>query len=81
MRGGLFPRHYINEKVEHVGFGQGGCDVRPLESASLVVLGVYPRAHGQFRDENVTALGKKNRRLRGDHFYFGVSFHDFLYAG
>ena len=81
MRRGLLAGDYVNEKIEHVRLGQGSGNVRSLQSAPLVILGMDPCPHGQLRDEDVTALGKQDGRFRGYHLHLGVCFHHLLYAG
>lgn len=63
VRSSLLARDYIDEEVEHVRFGEGGGDIRPLQGAALVVLGVDPSAHGQLGDEDIAALGEQDGRL------------------
>lgn len=78
VRRRLFTRDNIDQKVEHVRLGKGRRNVRTLQSAALVVLSMDPRAHGQFGDEDVAALGEQNRCLRGDHLDLRVRFHHLL---
>ena len=77
----LLARHDVDEEVEHVALGERGRDVGALQRAPLVVFGVDPGAHGQLRDEDVAALGEQDGRFGGDHFDFGVGFHDLFDAG
>ncbi|KAI5302725.1 hypothetical protein KEM55_000927 [Ascosphaera atra] len=70
----------VDEEVEHVRLCEGGGDVGALEGAALVVFGVDPGAHGEFRDEDVAALGEENGGFSGDHLYVGVGFHYFFDA-
>ena len=37
-----------------------------------------PGAHGEFCDEDVAAFRKQDGCFGGDHFDFGVGFHDFF---
>ena len=80
MTGGLFSRHDIDQEIEHVGLGQCGCDVGALQCPPLVLLGVDPRSHGEFCNENVTSLGEQDGSFGRNHFDFGVRFHDFFDA-
>ena len=61
--GGVLAGHDVDEEVEHVGLGEGGGDVGALQGAALVVFGVDPRAHGEFGDEDVAALGEEDGRF------------------
>ena len=76
----ILSRYYIDEEVEHVRLAQSGCDVASLQSTTLVLLGVDPRAHGEFGDEGLASLGEDYRRFGGDHLYFRVRLHDLLDA-
>lgn len=79
VRCGFLTRHYVDEEVEHVGFGQSGGNIASLQGTSFVLLCMNPRAHRQLGDENVTAFGKEDRRLCRDHLDFWVGLHDLLY--
>lgn len=76
----LLAWHNVDQKVKHVRLGQSGRNVRSLECAAFVLLGVNPRAHGQLRDEDVAALRKQDWCLSRDHLDVRVCFHDFLDA-
>lgn len=41
---------------------------------------MYPGAHGEFRDENVAALGEQDGCLGRDHLDLWVRLHDLLDA-
>lgn len=53
----FFTRDDIGEEVEYLGFGAGRGDVRTLEGAALVLLGMDPGANRQVGDEDITTLG------------------------
>ena len=76
----FFTRHDIDQEVEHVGLGQGRRNVGALQSTALVLFGVDPGAHGEFGDENVTALGKQDGSFGRDHLDFWVGLHNLLDA-
>ena len=75
----LFPRNNVDEKVKHVGFGQGRGNVGPLECAALVLLGMDPGPHRQLGDEDVASLGKQYRRFGRDHLDLWIGLHDLFY--
>jgi hypothetical protein len=76
----FLARHNIDEKVEHVALRECGGDVTALQGAAFVVFSMYPGTHCQLCDEDIASFGEKNRCFGGDHLYFWVGFHDFLYA-
>lgn len=39
---------------------------------------MYPRAHRQFRDEDVASFREQDWRFSRYHLYLGISLHDFL---
>ena len=80
MPGAVFPRDNIDQEVEHITLSEGRCNVTTLQSPSLVVLGVDPRAHGEFCDEDVAAFCEEDGCLGGDHFDFRIGFHHLLDA-
>ena len=76
----ILSRHNIDEEVEHVRLAQSGCDITPLQSTTLVLFCVDPRAHGELGDEGLASLGEDYRRFGGDHLDFWIGLHDFLDA-
>jgi hypothetical protein len=78
VAGILFPGDNVDEEVKHVALGERSCNVTSLQRPPLVVLGVDPRAHRQFRYEYVATFREENGRLSGDHFHLGVGLHDLL---
>ena len=78
VAGGFLPRYDVNEEVEHVRFCKSGSNIRALQGPSLVLLGVYPCPHGQFSDEDVTALCKQYWGFRRYHLDIRISLHDLL---
>ena len=76
----ILARHYIDEEVEHVRFAQSGGDIAPLQSATLVLFCVDPRAHGELGDKGLACLGEYDGRLGRDHLDFRVGLHDLLDA-
>ena len=76
----ILSRYYINEEVKHVRLAQSGCDVASLQGATLVLLSMDPRAHGELCDKGLASLGEDYRRFSRDHLDFRVGLHDLLDA-
>lgn len=76
----VLSRYYIDEEVEHVRLAQSGGDIAPLQSATLVLLRVDPRAHGELGDKGLACLGEYDGRFGRDHLDFRVGLHDLLDA-
>lgn len=74
----FFSRDNVDEEIKHVGFSKCRGNVGPLQGAALVLLCMDPCAHSEFRNEDVTALGEKNRCFGGNHLDFWVGLHDLL---
>jgi hypothetical protein len=76
----ILSRHNIDKEIEHIRLAQSGCYITPLQSTTLVLLGMDPRAHGELGDERLASLGEYNRRFGRDHLDFRVRLHDLLDA-
>lgn len=80
VRSCFLARYDVDEEVKHVRLGEGGRDIGALQCSPLVLLSVYPCAHGQLGDEDVAALGEEDGCFGGDHLDFWVCLHDLLDA-
>jgi len=80
MTGCFFPGDDVNQKVEHIGLCESGCDVGTLKSTALVLLGVNPCPHGQLCDEDVATLCEQDWGLGRYHLDLWIGLHDFLDA-
>ena len=78
---GVVPGHDVHEEVEDLGAGDGGRNVRLLERAALVLLGVRPAAVGELEDEHLAGAGEDDGGLGGDHAHVLVGLHDLLDPG
>jgi len=76
----ILSRHDVDQEVEHVRLAQGSCYVTPLQSTTLVLLGVDPGAHGELGNEGLASLGEYDGRFGGDHLNFRIRLHDLLDA-
>jgi hypothetical protein len=63
LRLSVLTRYYVDEEVKHVGLAESGCNVATLQSATLVLLGVDPGAHGELGDEGLAGLGEDYGRF------------------
>jgi len=76
----ILSGHDVDEEIEHVRLAQSGCDVAPLQSTTLVLLSMNPRAHGELCDKGLASLGEYYRSFGGDHLHFWVGLHNLLDA-
>jgi hypothetical protein len=74
----ILSGHNVDEEIEHVRLAQSGCDVAPLQSTALVLLGMNPRAHGELCYEGLASLGEYYGSFGGDHLHFRVRLHNLL---
>ena len=80
MAGCLLAGDDVDEEVKHVGLGERGSNVRPLQRPPLVLLCVDPCAHRELGDEDVAPLGEEDGRFGRDHLDVWVCLHDLLDA-
>ena len=80
FRGPFLPWHNIDQEVKHVAFRQCARNIASLQRPPLVLLGMDPRSHRQFRDEDIATFREEDGSFGADHFHFGIGFHNLFDA-